>query len=100
VNEKKSAVARPQERNFLGFNRVTGGSCETTVLAAISFAVLPCLWGSAASAADYDVDSGSGDDANSGHSANAAWRSLAALNRVIFKPGDSILLAAGSRYTG
>ena len=73
---------------------------KPNVLVAISFTVLLCLCGGAASAVDYYVDSGSGNEANSGHSPDAAWRSLAALNRVIFKPGDSILLAAGSRYTG
>jgi hypothetical protein len=70
------------------------------VLAAISLTLLMCLYGSAAVATDYYVDGSKGNDAGSGRSADAAWRTLGALNRIVFKPGDRILLAAGSRYTG
>jgi hypothetical protein len=59
-----------------------------------------CLSGSAASAADYYLDSVKGNDANSGHSRHAAWRTLDNLNRTVFKSGDKILFAAASQYTG
>jgi hypothetical protein len=71
-----------------------------TRLIAISFLVLIFISGAAAAATDYYVDSSKGNDANSGHHPKAAWRSLDALNKVVFKPGDRVLLAAGSRYTG
>jgi hypothetical protein len=51
-------------------------------------------------AAEYYVNSHSGNDANAGNSSSAAWRTLEPLNRVIFKPGDKILFASGSRFTG
>jgi hypothetical protein len=48
----------------------------------------------------YYVDSQSGDDANSGTSAEEAWRSLDRVNSVVFAPGDEVLFRAGTRYTG
>jgi hypothetical protein len=46
------------------------------------------------------VGSRKGNDSTSSRSCDAAWRSLAAVNRILFNFGDRILLAAGSRYTG
>lgn len=46
------------------------------------------------------VDARSGNDANSGRSPKAAWKSLEKLNATMFGPGATILLRAGSRWTG
>ena len=48
----------------------------------------------------YYVDAKSGLDSNSGTSPEKAWASLEKINEQAFKPGDKILLAAGSRFTG
>ena len=47
----------------------------------------------------YYVDSAGGDDAASGTSADAAWRTLANVNATVFEPGDRILLKAGSSWS-
>jgi hypothetical protein len=53
-----------------------------------------------ARAADYHVDSRTGNDANPGTQSNRPWKSLAKVNATTFQPGDRILFVAGSRYTG
>ena len=54
---------------------------------------------SCASGNTYYIDSGNGNDSNSGHSPGQAWASLEKVNTSNFKPGDKILLANGSSYT-
>jgi hypothetical protein len=49
-----------------------------------------------ASATTWHVDSQAGDDASSGLAPDQAWRTLGALLRADMKPGDTVLLAAGS----
>ena len=51
-------------------------------------------------ASTYYVDSASGNDANTGKAANAAWRTLAKVNATTFAPGDRILLQAGGSWRG
>ena len=53
-----------------------------------------------ASAVDYHVDSDQGQDTNTGISAGAAWQTLDKVNATTFKPGDRILLKAGSKWSG
>ena len=53
-----------------------------------------------AGAAEYFVDSQSGDDAHSGIAQTEAWRTLAHVNQQVFQPGDRIWFKAGTRYTG
>ncbi|MBQ8888556.1 MAG: hypothetical protein IJY59_03610 [Bacteroidaceae bacterium] len=48
----------------------------------------------------YYLDSITGDDANSGTSPAQAWKTLARLNKVTFKPGDKILFKSGTEYVG
>jgi len=48
----------------------------------------------------YHVDSNRGSDNHKGTSAESAWKSLAKLNRIAFKPGDRILLKAGCTFAG
>jgi len=47
-------------------------------------------------AASYHVDALHGDDRNDGLSAQRSWKSLARLRDFALKPGDAVLLAAGS----
>lgn len=51
-------------------------------------------------ATTYYVNSETGDDQNSGKSEQKAWKSLWKVNKKVFKPGDIILFAAGTSYTG
>ena len=48
----------------------------------------------------YYVDSSDGSDDHAGSSAKYAWKSLAKLEGLGFKPGDKILLKAGCRFVG
>lgn len=56
------------------------------------------LWAGVANATTYYVDSGAGNDANSGKSESASWRSIAKVNGAAFQPGDSILFKRGSLW--
>jgi hypothetical protein len=51
-------------------------------------------------AASYYLNSEKGDDTKTGKSPSNAWRTLEPLNKMVFKPGDKILFASGSRYSG
>ena len=44
--------------------------------------------------------SGRGNDTNNGLSKQTAWRSLEKINRIDFKPGDSVLLEGGAVFNG
>ena len=59
----------------------------------VASVVLACAPGLAAT---YYVDSGHGSDANAGRSQTTAWKSLSKISATGFKPGDRILLHAGS----
>ena len=48
----------------------------------------------------YYVNANTGRNANSGTRRNAPWRTLARVNRQIFKPGDRILFRAGDIWHG
>jgi hypothetical protein len=51
-------------------------------------------------AANYFLDSQSGDDGHDGLSQAHAWKTLDRLNRQTFQPGDHIWLKANTRYQG
>jgi hypothetical protein len=53
-----------------------------------------------ANATNYYLNSRTGNDANSGLTKELAWKSLLHLGQGQFFPGDSILFAKGSAYTG
>ncbi|CAN5753657.1 hypothetical protein BH11GEM1_BH11GEM1_04550 [soil metagenome] len=53
-----------------------------------------------AAAATYHMDSQTGSDAAEGTTPPTAWRTLDALSGRRFAPGDSILFARGSQFTG
>ena len=48
----------------------------------------------------YYVNANTGRNANSGTSRRAPWRTLARVNRQIFKPGDRVLFRAGDIWHG
>ena len=54
----------------------------------------------AATAAQYYVDSRSGDDTRAGTSPASAWRSLQKVNAFLFQPGDRLGFRAGSALVG
>lgn len=58
--------------------------------------ILAMLSATAAQAETWHVDATSGDDARSGLSPAESWRSLARLQQAELRPGDTVLLAAGS----
>ena len=51
-------------------------------------------------AASYHLDATSGTDDGDGLNPSTAWRSLGKVNAFTFKPGDSLLLKAGSAWEG
>ncbi len=51
-------------------------------------------------ATTYYLNNRIGDDNNSGNTKEAVWKTLKNLEQNIFKPGDSILFAKGSKYSG
>jgi len=51
-------------------------------------------------ATTYYINSRVGNDSNTGTTREAVWKSLKNLEKNIFTPGDSILFANGSKYTG
>jgi len=51
-------------------------------------------------ATNYFINSLIGDDSNVGSSIEAPWKSFINMEKNIFKPGDSILFAKGTSYTG
>lgn len=53
-----------------------------------------------ASAVTYYIDSLNGADDNAGTSESTAWKSFANVDTIIFTAGDSLLLKAGSVFTG
>jgi hypothetical protein len=53
-----------------------------------------------ANATNYYINSRSGDDSNTGTTKDQAWKGLENLGKNKFSPGDSILFARGSSYTG
>jgi hypothetical protein len=59
--------------------------------------LIPCT---ELAAATYFLDSQNGDDRHEGHAPDTAWRSLERANKEIFRPGDRILLRAGSTWDG
>jgi len=61
--------------------------------------IYTCICSSAV-ATTYYINSRIGDDNNTGTNEETVWKSLKNLEQNIFKPGDSILFAKGSAYTG
>ena len=49
---------------------------------------------------NYYIDSIAGDDANTGMSQSAPWKTIAKINSNTFYPGDSILLKCGDTWSG
>jgi len=67
----------------------------TLILMGISLAVSVPVYSST-----YYADAAAGNDSNSGLSASTPWKTLEKINGSHYKPGDQILLHAGSRWSG
>lgn len=68
----------------------------TAVLYCLAFVTAAGL----ASAADYYVDSETGDNAAAGTSEQSAWRTLDGVNRADLNPGDRVLFKRGGLWRG
>lgn len=66
----------------------------------IFFFLLCICLGYSAKATNYYLNSAIGKDSNEGTRISFPWRTFSALKAVQLKPGDSILLAAGQKFTG
>lgn len=64
----------------------------------LSFAQLRPLGAKARIQTTYYIDGFQGNDANSGRSAEHAWRHLSKLSQIDLKPGDSVLLKRGTVF--
>lgn len=53
-----------------------------------------------ASATTYFINSRVGDDTNTGTSKESTWKSFKNLEKNTYQPGDSVLFAKGSEFTG
>ncbi len=63
--------------------------------------VIVGLWaGPAVAATAYYLDCQSGNDANSGTSTTAAWRTIGRANQVTYQAGDQLLLKRGCSWSG
>ncbi len=79
----------------------TGISRRGFLLSSVAAAAASRIsFGAAGPGTTYYVDSGRGSDGNPGTSSGKAWKTLAKVNETLFKPGDRILLASNSRFTG
>ena len=81
-------------------SRLTVTACAVALVGtALPFAGPPPARADA-TGTSYYVDSQAGSDANSGTSSSAPWRSLTKVDATTFQPGDRILLADGSEWSG
>jgi Right handed beta helix region len=65
------------------------------------FFFLLCFSGSASlKATNYYINAAVGKDSNKGTSLSHSWKTLLPINAIQLKPGDSILFAAGQKFTG
>jgi len=69
------------------------------LLNSILIAILSC-YSVVAYSTGYYIDSGKGNDENSGKNAAKAWRSLDKVNSWNFNPGDTVFFCRGSEWTG
>jgi hypothetical protein len=105
VERRTSTFERRSEdlvtRAFLHFDvRRSKFDVRRSHLIRLCICLLIVCFSSAAWAADYFVDSSTGDDTAAGLSADHSWKSLKNVNTQTFKPGDRILLKAGTSYAG
>jgi hypothetical protein len=59
-----------------------------------------CLFSLVAQSATYYADAASGNDDNSGKNRASAWKTLARINKTVFRPGDRILFKSGGIWVG
>lgn len=70
------------------------------VLIVLSLNLLLSLAANEVSGKVYYIDSGGGNDTNTGASPDKAWKSFVNVNNREFKPGEQILLKSGCVWTG
>ena len=87
------SAARPRS-----LRRVPGRSFGVRVLLLSSLLSICSFGGGLAQAAIYYVNISSGNDANSGTSTGAAWKSVARVNAQPLQPGDQVLFARGQTW--
>ncbi len=75
--------------------RLIGRFTVSQIFIAIFLAAAPAL-----GATTYHVDSTNGDDAHAGTSPGEAFKTLDRVSAIRLQPGDRVLFAAGSRFTG
>lgn len=69
------------------------------ILAGLLLGVLFCCTEITTSAQDYYVSASQGSDENDGLSEETAFRSFSIVNKIVFKPGDRVLLKRGDEWT-
>lgn len=80
------------------FNKTAAITIALAMIASIAVSGVPLV--AKASGVVYYVDAVNGNDSNSGTSQSSPWKTLGKVNSTTFLPGDSILIRAGSTFTG
>jgi hypothetical protein len=82
---------------FIGGQKhiTTEGTKDTEFMRRIFIIIIALGISELAAATTYYVSSSSGNDANSGTSAGAAWQTVGKVNGQSFLPGDSVLFKRG-----
>jgi hypothetical protein len=78
---------------LLGTTRASA-LCSLLLLALVQAVLSPVR------AADYHVDSQTGDDLRNGLTPATAWRTLNKVNTATYEPGDSVMFCRGSQWAG
>ena len=68
---------------------------KNLMLSVLFLTVCVFAFNSELGAANYYIDSGTGDDGNSGLSQSSPWKTIEKANSISFSPGDSILFKRG-----
>lgn len=88
------------ERSLRRIARFVAAATALAMVLALLAALSSTQPAAAATGTTFYVDSQTGDDQNSGTSPSAPWQSLAKVDATTFQPGDQILLADGSEWSG
>lgn len=65
------------------------------------FSFIACvILSSSAKAVNYYINAVTGNDANAGTNIEQPWKTISAIASIQLKPGDSILFAAGQKFSG
>jgi hypothetical protein len=81
-------------RAHRSFTRGTARGLLSAVVCMLGLAFAPAAW-----ASTFYV-SPAGKNSNAGTNSSAPWQTIAAVNKHVFQPGDTILFKAGDSFTG